>query len=258
MHSDGMGDRWHYHPELEITHFSEGEGLRFIGDSIQRFEAPDTVILGPHLPHCWTCDKSSGVAVQCRLSQGSPLAALPELQMLSDFGKRTQLGLHLIGDLSSEMGVLLQSMRSKSALSRLALFIRIMEMVMSAKPEQFRVLSNPIRIPQESNASADTIADAIDYIASHFQDPIQLPDVLSHVSMSRASFSRHFTLSTGQSFTTFLQQIRLEHCRRLLATTTQMITEVAFESGFQNLSHFNRLFRQRWGITPRAFRRQLS
>jgi AraC-like DNA-binding protein len=258
MHSDGMGDRWHYHPELEITHFSEGEGLRFVGDSIQRFEAPDTVILGPNLPHCWTGDKSSGVAVQCRLSQVSPFAALPEFHMLTDIGKRTQLGLHLMGDLSSEIGGMLQSMRTKSALSRLAIFLQIVELVISAKPEQFSVLSNPIRVRRESGAYANTIATAIDYMTRHFQDPIQLPDVLSQVSMSRASFSRHFTLSTGQSFTSFLQQIRLEHCRRLLATTTQMVTEAAFESGFQNLSHFNRLFRQKWGITPRGFRRELS
>lgn len=156
------------------------------------------------------------------------------------------------------MGDMLQSMRNERALSRLAIFLRIIELVMSAKPEQFCVLSNPIPIQQRSGASADTIADAIDYISCHFQDPMQLPDVLSHVSMSRASFSRHFTLSTGQSFTSFLQQVRLEHCRRLLATTTQMVTEVAFESGFQNLSHFNRLFRQRRDITPRGFRRELS
>jgi len=149
-------------------------------------------------------------------------------------------------------------MRTKSALSRLAIFLQIVELVISAKPEQFSVLSNPIRVRRESGAYANTIATAIDYMTRHFQDPIQLPDVLSQVSMSRASFSRHFTLSTGQSFTSFLQQIRLEHCRRLLATTTQMVTEAAFESGFQNLSHFNRLFRQKWGITPRGFRRELS
>lgn len=256
LHSDGMGDRWHYHPELEITHFTEGEGLRFVGDSIQRFEAPDTVLLGPYLPHCWTCDKSSGVAVQCRLSQESPLASLPEFQMLADIGKRTQFGLHLVGDLSSEIGGMLHSMRTKSTLSRLAIFLQIMESVMSAKPEQITVLSNPIHIRQGSAPSADTIATAIEFLTQRFQEPIQLSDLLSHISMSRATFSRHFSHFTGQSFTVFLQQIRLEHCRRLLVMGTYTVTEAAMESGFQNLSHFNRLFRHRWGVTPREFRSQ--
>lgn len=258
LHSDGMGDRWHYHPELEVTHFTEGEGLRFVGDSIQRFEAPDTVLLGSYLPHCWTCDKSSGVAVQCRLSKDSLLTALPEFQAMADIGERTQFGLHLKGDLSREIASMLLSMREAGALSRLASFLRIMESIVDADSEQFSILSQPIQIRPGSGAYSNIIADAIKFITKRFQEPIQLPDLLSHISMSRATFSRHFTHFTGQSFTTFLQQIRLEHCRRLLAMETFTITEAAIESGFQNLSHFNRLFRQRWGLTPREFRTQLA
>lgn len=258
LHSDGMGDRWHYHPELEIAHFTEGEGLRFVGDSIQRFKAPETVLLGPYLPHCWTCEKSSGVAVQCRLSKETLLGALPEFQAMDNSGERTQCGLHLKGDLSSEIASMLHAMQQVGALSRVATFLQIMETVMGADPKQFSILSQPIRIRPGSGAYSNIIADAIDFITQRFQDPIQLPELLSHISMSRASFSRHFAHSTGQSFTTFLQQIRLEHCKRLLATGSHTITEAAIESGFQNLSHFNRLFRQRWNVTPREFRHQLS
>ena len=75
--------------------------------------------------------------------------------------------------------------------------------------------------------------------------------------MSRATFSRHFPQFTGQSFTAFLQQFRLEYCRRLLVEGELSISEAAFEAGFQNLSHFNRLFRERWSQTPREFRKGL-
>ena len=149
-------------------------------------------------------------------------------------------------------------MLNTSALSRLAIFIQMIEMIATAEADQLSALSRTIRIGKVAGTNTDSIADAIEYITDHFQDPLELSDVLGHISMSRASFSRRFTLSTGQTFTTFLQQVRLEHCRRILATTTQTVTEAAFQSGFQNLSHFNRLFRQRWGITPRDFRRELS
>ena len=93
-----MGDRWHYHPEFEITHFSEGEGLRFVGESVQRFEALDTVLLGPYLPHCWNCGSSSGIAVQFNLSVGSALTALPEFSAIGGLAERSQYGLKLHSD----------------------------------------------------------------------------------------------------------------------------------------------------------------
>jgi len=257
LHYDGMGDRWHYHAELEVTHFSTGEGLRFVGDSIQRFEAPDTVFLGPHLPHCWTCKNSSGVAVQCRLSNNSFLATLPEFLAVDNLRDRANLGLHLKGSLSSEVASLLQSMQNQGALSRLANFLKIIETIANAKLNQFSILSQPIKIRAGAGAYSNTIADAIEFISQRFQDPIELPDLLSHIGMSRASFSRHFASFTGRSFTTFLQQIRLEYCRKLLATCDYTITEAATQSGFQNLSHFNQLFRRRWGETPRDFRNAL-
>ena len=52
-----LNNKWHYHKEVEIIHFKRGAGTQFIGDSIQRFQAGDTVILGANLPHYWRFDE---------------------------------------------------------------------------------------------------------------------------------------------------------------------------------------------------------
>lgn len=253
----GMGGKWHYHPEMELTWFLEGEGLRFVGESIERFQAPDLVMIGSFLPHYWVSEKSRGISIQFRFSVDSPLVQLPEIREKTPFWEFCKSGLALQGDRALEIEEILRSMLNLDALGRLSHFIRIIGLLAHSEPQDYRVLSKPINFTSGTGAYAEKISDAIKYITTHFHELIELSDVLDHISLNRASFSRHFSNFTGQSFTSFLQKVRLEHCRRLIATSDYTITEAALESGFQNLSNFNRVFRQNWGCTPRQFRQSL-
>jgi len=257
----GMGDRWHYHPELELTWFSEGEGIRMVGDSIRTFQAPEAVLLGAFLPHRWQVAKSKGIALQFRVGPGSVFGAIPELRELNALWDRAAGGIVLGPSLSGLVGAQLHAAISKSTTSRLGIILEIMGEIgskyhseRSSFPDP---VSSPIRWKSGAASYGEAISKAIDFITHHFQEPITQADVLAHIKMSRATFSRQFSQFTGQSFTEFLQQFRLEHCRRLLAVSGESITRVACESGFRNLSHFNRLFRERWGQTPSEFRREL-
>jgi AraC-like DNA-binding protein len=253
----GMGDRWHYHPEIELTHFSAGEGIRLVGDSIRPVNAPETVLLGSLLPHQWQVRESRGIVLQFRVGPGSVFGGIPELQNLDHLWKRAGEGLLLNRKHSEKVAAGLSKAVSLSATSRLGVILGLLgdigESLTSA-----RSLSHRIHWKSGAGSYSEIISEAIDFISVHFREPITLPDVLVHTSMSRATFSRHFPQFTGQSFTEFLQQFRLEYCRRLLVEGKSSITEAAFGAGFQNLSHFNRLFRERWGQTPREFRKGLQ
>lgn len=257
----GMGDRWHYHPEIELTHFSKGDGIRLIGDSIRQVNAPETVLLGSLLPHRWQVGESEGMALQFRTGPGSVFAGIPELRGLNQLWERSAKGLLFEASTSERIAEYLETAVGKSGAGRLGTVLELIgyidETIHSA-PSITTALSRPIRWKSGSGSYSVTISKAIDYIGDHFLEPITLQDVLEHVSMSRATFSRQFSQFTGQSFTVFLQQFRLENCRRLLVESDHSITEAAFASGFQNLSHFNRLFRERWGMTPREFRKSLQ
>ncbi|MBK1877437.1 AraC family transcriptional regulator [Pelagicoccus mobilis] len=257
----GMGHRWHYHPEIELAHFSKGEGIRLVGDSIRQVNAPETVMLGSLLPHQWQVGESAGFALQFRVGPGSAFGEIPELRDLDRLWGLAAEGLLFDEELSERVGGALEKAVAQAPISRLGTIFELLgdiaQAFSSEKSAGVSSLSRPIRLKSGAAGYSEIISEAIEFISSRFRDPITLQDVLKHTSTSRATFSRHFPQFTGQSFTTFLQQYRLEYCRRLLIAGNHSITEAAFESGFQNLSHFNRLFRERWGQTPREFRLSL-
>ncbi len=258
--SGGMGDRWHYHPEIELTHFSKGEGIRLVGDSVRQVNAPETVLLGSLLPHQWQVGESQGLALQFRTGPGSAFSGIPELRKLDSLWSRAAEGLLFDGALSERVADGLTKAVEQPSISRLGTVLELLGDIgqaLSSNKASASSLSRPIRWKSGAGSYSETISEAIEFISTHFKDLITLQDVLDHTSMSRATFSRHFPQFTGQSFTTFLQQLRLEYCRRFLVEGNHSITEAAFEAGFQNLSHFNRLFRERWGQTPREFRKGL-
>ena len=78
------------------------------------------------------------------------------------------------------------------------------------------------------------------YVKDHFQEPILLDEVSELVSMTSPSFCRYSKKITNKTFTTFVNEYRLVHASKLLAEKPMSITEICFESGFNNFSHFNK------------------
>src|SRR4029077_13811462 len=112
----------------------------------------------------------------------------------------------------------------------------------------------------ESSASAvvaTRLAAALDYIASHFSDPdLSLAKVAQSVSISPRYLQRLLE-SSGTSFTTHVTELRLKHAFTLLTAEDLIdvrICDVALQAGFSDISHFNRLFRSRFGGTPKGVR----
>ena len=112
----------------------------------------------------------------------------------------------------------------------------------------------------ESNASgvmATRLAAALDYIASHFSDPeLSLAKVAQSLSISPRYLQRLLE-SSGTSFTTHVTELRLKHAFTLLTAPDLIdvrICDIALQAGFSDISHFNRLFRSRFGDTPKSVR----
>lgn len=249
----GMGNVWHYHPEIELTFFTEGEGIHYIGDDISAFESPELVLLGSNLPHYWDADTSSGFCIQFSFDPTSPLAGLHESSDFAKLLKQAKRGLLFSKNCRADVLPLVEKCMYADPVERLSLFLQIIHRLSKARST---ALSS--YIPQAANQSkSPLIKSAIQYIVEHAtQEDLKLCKVLNHVKMSRATFSRQFQKALGQSYTNFVQSIRLETARRLLTTTDKSITEIAYASGFSNISHFNSLFRTRWNMSPSALRKQ--
>jgi AraC-like DNA-binding protein len=96
----------------------------------------------------------------------------------------------------------------------------------------------------------------IDVILNRFQENLTMTEMLRLSGMSKATFARQFRKHTGRTFTHFLNEVRIDHaCRRLL-DTEDSISEIAYDSGFASLSHFNHCFQSLRHVSPRAYRQQ--
>lgn len=122
--------------------------------------------------------------------------------------------------------------------------------------QHLALVSNQLMVRKE-NAEPPAITKAKQYIQEHQADEISLGDVAGAVNTSTFYFCKMFKKSTGINFTEYLARVRVEKAKNLLLNPNQRISEVAFASGFQSLSHFNRVFRRIAGQSPTRYREKL-
>jgi len=83
-------------------------------------------------------------------------------------------------------------------------------------------------------------------------------DMVAKTHLSRATFCREFKNHTDRTFVQFLNEVRINWVRQQLLRTDDPVSDIAFAAGFDNLSHFNRVFRRHMGTSPRDFRNRSS
>lgn len=108
----------------------------------------------------------------------------------------------------------------------------------------------------ENDLYRSEILKAVEYIENHCTEDIYLKDVANHVNISQNYFSMIFKKETGVVFSEFLLNARLEKSKVFLKKKGIKIYEAAFKAGFNNNQYFNRIFKQKFGVTPLAFKRE--
>ena len=115
-------------------------------------------------------------------------------------------------------------------------------------------ISNQLAIRQ-SNAEPVFIARARTYIEENITEELPLSRVAQAVHTSSFYFCKMFKKITGLNFTHYVSRVRVEKAKKLLQNPNLRISEIAFDVGFQSLTHFNRVFRNITGVSPTEFRR---
>ncbi len=128
--------------------------------------------------------------------------------------------------------------------------------LLSIFAQHLAMLSNQVFIQQE-NAEPPVITKARAYIHEHQTEEIKLGQVAKAVNMSSYYFCKMFKKVTGINFTDYVARIRIEKSKNLLLNPNLRISEIAFEVGFQSLTHFNRVFKKILGQSPTEYRAQL-
>jgi AraC-like DNA-binding protein len=123
--------------------------------------------------------------------------------------------------------------------------------------EHLSLIFNQVAL-DECHSDSRIVRRAKDYIAEHKFEPVRLEQIARALSVSTFHFCRRFKLETGLTFVEYLSHVRIEQAKLLLHHTHLRISEIAYEIGFQSLTHFNRTFRKLVGNSPTEYRSRAS
>ncbi|MBL0728593.1 helix-turn-helix domain-containing protein [Piscinibacter sp. HJYY11] len=253
--------RWHFHDEYELHLITATSGKAFVGDWIGPFQPGHLVLCGPRLPHNWvSLDLPEGgvperdLVIQFR---HEPIAhaveMIPELAEVMPLLERSRHGIEFFG-LSERAEAHWRSLKQARGLQRFAAFCDFLGDL--ARCTDYRLLSSVQMQSDERDTELDRIGVIVDRISGDMATPFSAAEAAAELGLSESRFSRLFRRATGNTFTDFVNRVRINRACHLLMETDRRVTHICYEVGFNNVANFNRRFLEIKGLTPSEFRRQ--
>ena len=252
---------WHFHPEIEIDYIVDGSGKRHIGNHISYFQDGDLILLGSNLPHMGFSDRLSGIneeiVVQLKKDfLGDQFLNIPEFQAIEQLFTKAQNGLSFYGETRRLAGEKMLAMVDLSPFDRLIELLNVLR-ILSESDEYTILNANKIAI-EIGKQDNDRINLIFQHVQEHFRSPITLEAIAKEANMTVPAFCRYFKKLTSKTFTQYVNEIRVVQACKLLAEEHLSISEICFESGFNNFSHFNKHFKMVTGKSPSEYRKTLK
>lgn len=252
---------WHYHPELELVIILKSKGTCFIGDSIKKFQPKDVVLIGKNLPHMWLNDadyfeenskhKAEAISVHFKESfLGTSFLELPEMKSISQLFKKAEQGIQF-KNVPKKLRQEIKALTRSSDFYKTHQFIDILYKLSIYK--NFKLLASSGYINSLQNEDSTLSNQSIAYIFKNFNKEINLSSVAKIVNMNTSAFSRSFKRVHQKNFSKYVNEIRIGYACKLLQENKLNIASIAYESGFNNLSNFNRQFKNIKNVSPSGY-----
>lgn len=253
-----LSKAWHYHPEIEICYTLKSKGRRYVGNNISDYKEMDLVILGSNLPHGFTTpDRCEQYVIQFNedfLGQGFFKSA--EFKTVKSLLDRSKQGCVLNGMELEEADYRIKKIfeENQSDLSRLIHLIEFLDFL--ARSKNLKLICSENYTTHLNASKLNSIKAIFDFVENNYQKDIGIKDACKVVNLTESAFYKFIKRHTNKKFTTILNEYRIDHAYKLLASSSTPISQVAYISGYNNFSHFNRVFKQTYKMTPRQFRKQ--
>jgi len=262
IHWKSENDRyfWHYHPEYEIVFVRKGSGKLHIGEHLKNYEEGELVFIGPDLPHTGfgygVIGEHEEIVVQLRKDfLGEEFMQKPELLHIRELFERAKQGLSFQGKARKIVSAKLQKMLSLSHFEKLVELLNILHTL--ATTTEFSVLNTADKRFDFNHKDEDRINRVYEYVEQNYQKSIDIQAVADLANLTVPSFCRYFKKITHITYTDFVNEYRINQACRLLFEN-KPIADICFEVGFNNISHFNKTFKQLKGVSPREYKAKLN
>lgn len=241
----------------ELSYIICGEGLMFIGNEKQRFCKGEVMLIPPGITHGFFFDSDSADESGCihniTLMFASDLLTrlahiLPELVQTDKFLNNRRIPRRYVGNTAIGIARLLEKMRTLNPTERLPLILKLLILITeNVESEEIEAsISNRSII----NAERFRI-----YCKCNFCRQITLEDAAAYMNMNKSALCKFVKRHTGQTFTEYINSLRLENASRLLISTNDSACDIAYDCGFTSIPYFHRLFSRKYGISPGVFRK---
>jgi len=249
---------WHFHPEYEIVYVETASGFRHIGDHISKYKDSDIALIGPNIPHLnfdyGVKETVDTVVVQMKENfLGQHFFSLPEIAAIKSLFEKAKSGLAFYGETKRVAGEKLKKLYSLHHFDQLVLLLQVFYLLAESNEAEL-LKAQPI-------ASASMLKEqqrlhkVYHFIETHYQKNVDVNEVAELCHLTTAAFCRYFKRSTHYTFTDFLNQYRINQSKKFLLRD-MTVTEACYESGFGNISYFNKTFKKFIGENPSNFKKK--
>ncbi|MBE7176291.1 MAG: helix-turn-helix domain-containing protein [Mucilaginibacter polytrichastri] len=252
----------HIHPEYELILILKSYGKRYVGDHIDSFFPGDLCLFGPELPHTYYNKHLPDqrdvhqIVVQFREDfLGEHFFDKPQFAGIKRLLERSAQGVCFSGGIREQISKRMNDLLHADEVEAAAMLISMLNQL--SRSTEFELLSHQKQMALSVEKDTQRMNKIYHYVLDHFRQDIRLEDVADLASLSVPAFCRYFKKHTRKTLTDFVLELRVGHACGLLRQKELSVLEVCYESGFNNISYFNRQFKRQTGMAPLQYRRKL-
>jgi len=252
---------WHFHPEIELVYVNKGKGKRHIGNHLSYFNNSQLLLIGSNLPHNGFTDRltvnGTETIVQFRQEfLGERFFDVPEMEGISNLFELAKSGILFGVKTKKKIGKKIEKLPEKEGFKKILVLLEILHGL--AKSQDYTILNADGYTFEAEPQDSAKIDKIFKHINNNFKEHISLDEIADKVSMTVPAFCRYFKKVTGKTFTKMVNEYRVVHATKLLSESQMSITDICFECGFNNFSHFNNLFKEFTGKSASKYRSELK
>ncbi|WP_439130129.1 AraC family transcriptional regulator [Polaribacter sp.] len=252
---------WHFHPEIELVYVNKGKGKRHIGNHISYFNNSQLVLIGSNLPHIGYLDRLTNNGSETLIQflpdfLGKDFFKVPEMAAIDALFERAKKGIRFNIEIKQRIGAKIEKLIELQGVHRITSFVEILNDL--ATTDDYTLLNANGFAFESVHQDSNKIEVIYKHINENFKDHISLDEISELASMTVPAFCRYFKKTTGKTFTKLVNEYRVVHATKLLAESNMSIADISFECGFNNFSHFNKLFKEFTGKSASIYRSELK
>jgi len=252
----------HSHKNFELNLITSGSGKRLVGNHIAPFEKGDLVLMGPDLPHCWDIlqveeDKAPSCIVIHFYENiiSSDFFNIPELENVEKLLEDSAKGIVFQGKTVKNAWAKMDKLASLKGLESYIALLQVFHELLNCKEKEYLSMTP---YSDSFQKDLDRINLVYQYVLQNIQKGVRQEEAAALLHMASGSFCRYFKSKTKTTFMQYVKNVRISLAARMLVESDKRISEICYESGYNNIANFNHHFKTMMGKTPSDYRKTLE